>query len=215
MGIPATIKASLEMEYDVDLRVPTSETGCAVSNSSRVSFSVPASRAAAPAIKRSGYLVTLGHLIAPYIREDKSPGEPTLDNPYDVYTSTLTAHLELERLAVVDGTGAEVWSCTPGDLLPSSKAAPRTDPTNWLGIIDYPNGAIAARLSGVATVDLKIASDGSVTGCTLVGSTGSALLDAATCPAVQKKARFTPAADAMGKAIPGEYTAKVPWKWPY
>jgi Flp pilus assembly protein TadD len=58
--------------------------------------------------------VFLAKLEAPYIAKSEQPGSPTLDDPIDEYTTTLTVNAKPEKLVVIDAMGKEVWSCVVG-----------------------------------------------------------------------------------------------------
>jgi protein TonB len=65
---------------------------------------------------------------------------------------------------------------------------------------DYPASALAAGVGGTAQAELSIGTDGRVTGCTLIRSTGNGALDSATCNILRRRAKFTPARDSSGNA---------------
>lgn len=110
MGATATVKASVEFEYNVDMSLPETVAPC-LEGSYVHTFRVPASIADAPALKRNGRVVFIVKLERPYISEETSPGEPTLDDPYDVTTQTLTIYARLQKMFIIGPSGKEVWSC--------------------------------------------------------------------------------------------------------
>jgi hypothetical protein len=50
-------------------------------------------------------------LISPYIDKVTSTGNPTLDDPRDVYETDLTVHFRPAWMAVVDIDGTKVFEC--------------------------------------------------------------------------------------------------------
>lgn len=134
MGIPATIKASVVADYNVELNLPRNLTGCLASDYSGNKYRVPSTLIDAPRLKAGGRLVFLAKLEAPYISKREQPGSPTLDDPFDEYTTTLAVNAKPEKLFVIDATGKEVWSCVVGapDMLRAGITVKNADATNAL-----------------------------------------------------------------------------------
>jgi len=211
MGIAATVRASAAMEYDITMSFPSELKGCLTATYSTYKYRVPSTFAEAPLLKGRGRAVFIAKLEAPYISADQSSGNPTLDDPYDVYTSTLTVHARPERLVIIDGVGKEVWSCRVGALDPLQSPQPIGDKDRWLSILDYPRGYYANSPSGTVTAVLQIGADGSVSGCEVTATSGSPDLDAATCAGWVKRSKFLPASDKDGNPISGQYTISKTW----
>lgn len=91
---------------------------------------------------------------------------------------------------------------------------PTGNPGNWITENDYPAAALRAQLQGVTTFRLTVGADGRVADCTVVQTSGTALLDEATCRAVSERARFNPALDLNGNAVGGTYTNRIRWVIP-
>ena len=70
---------------------------------------------------------------------------------------------------------------------------------------DYPTAALQAGDYGVVSIHLQVTAEGRVGGCAVTETSGSAPLDQATCSLALRRARFEPARDAAGRAIPGDY----------
>lgn len=66
---------------------------------------------------------------------------------------------------------------------------------------DYPREARDAGISGDLTTRYVIGPDGRIADCRVVKSSGSALLDEATCRLVKERFRYLPARDANGRKI--------------
>jgi protein TonB len=79
---------------------------------------------------------------------------------------------------------------------------------------DYPAEARSGREQGKVSIQLAIGSNGRVSACTVTGSSGSASLDATTCRIAQLRARFAPARDAAGNALPATLNAEIKWRLP-
>ncbi|HYD14093.1 MAG TPA: energy transducer TonB [Allosphingosinicella sp.] len=97
--------------------------------------------------------------------------------------------------------------------VPPSAAPPR--PTDWplpISDDDYPAAAIRGDEEGKVRYRLDIGADGRVARCTVTGSSGSATLDSATCRIVTRRARFAPARDSQGNAIPDARDGEVTWR---
>lgn len=215
MGVSATVKASVEFEYDVSLELPEKQIGCLATSYSGSKFVAPVPRDAAPAIKGRGILVILGRLAPPYIGSDESSGKPTLDDPYDVYTRTLTVHIKPEKVALLGPDGQVVWSCVPGHFRPAASPTLLSDPETLIWSSDYPYSAYRERRSGTVAMLLRINSDGAVSDCSIGSTSGSSELDGAACRAVKQRAKFTPAADQDGNPVPADFTLRLTYKSPY
>jgi TonB family protein len=79
---------------------------------------------------------------------------------------------------------------------------------------DYPAPALAARQEGRTTYRLAIGPDGRVTGCVVLGSSGSSALDSATCRLLRSRGRFTPARDDAGHPVGDDYFGEYVWRLP-
>jgi protein TonB len=79
---------------------------------------------------------------------------------------------------------------------------------------DYPAAALGSRAEGPVRFTLTIDPGGRVVGCTIVRSSGSATLDAATCGIMHRRARFTPAMDSNGNPVTGTIIQEIVWKLP-
>jgi periplasmic protein TonB len=79
---------------------------------------------------------------------------------------------------------------------------------------DYPAAALAAREQGDVGFSLDVGPNGRVSNCTITRSSGSTLLDDATCRVIGSRARFTPALDVTGAPVPDRIAGKIVWKLP-
>lgn len=98
---------------------------------------------------------------------------------------------------------------------PPSPEIPR--PLNrgsWIQSSDYPPLALRQGLAGVVGYLLDVDSQGAVTGCRIVRSSGAALLDEATCNLLPQRARFDPGHDAQGHPIKSAFAGTIRWAIP-
>src|SRR5437763_17010618 len=94
------------------------------------------------------------------------------------------------------------------DATPASERSIATPATQTKGSLvglfsddDYPPDAVAKGEEGTVQADLAVDKRGRVTQCTILKSAGETL-DRATCQALQRRARFTPALGSPGKPVP-------------
>ncbi|PLK26267.1 energy transducer TonB [Novosphingobium sp. TH158] len=91
---------------------------------------------------------------------------------------------------------------------------PKGNPAYWVTSVDYPAEALREEVSGVARFRLIVGTDGRVTQCEIMATSGSAALDATTCNLVTRRARFDPARDEAGNPTVGTYWNAVRWVIP-
>lgn len=87
-------------------------------------------------------------------------------------------------------------------------------PESWITGDDYPLSALREGRQGKTGVRLHIAATGRLESCEVIGPSGHADLDEATCPTLIRRARFQPATDAQGKLIGTVFTVRVGWALP-
>lgn len=121
MGARATVKSSLEMNYNLDLdeNPALARSGCFGEERYQKKFTVHVRREDAPSLKAGGYLVIVGSLTSPFVKVEDTPGEPTLTDPYDVYVHDITLSMIPKKVAVVGPpiiapTGAPLFQCDIG-----------------------------------------------------------------------------------------------------
>lgn len=79
---------------------------------------------------------------------------------------------------------------------------------------DYPASALRAGEQGTVRFRVSVDPSGRVSDCTVLTSSGSSALDSTTCRLLRSRARFTPATDKSGKAIPDSVESSVTWSLP-
>lgn len=95
-----------------------------------------------------------------------------------------------------------------------SELQPAGDPGSWVTNADYPAEAKAARQTGTVGFVLKVDTAGMVSDCTVIRSSGSRLLDSATCRLLERRARFVPARDADNEPMSATWGNSVTWSLP-
>ncbi|UVO52190.1 energy transducer TonB [Sphingomonas sp. SUN019] len=97
-----------------------------------------------------------------------------------------------------DGTGSGRWGDGDGG------GGDETPPRQTKGRIsdrDYPEAAADAGNSGTVEVRYVVATDGRVPECSVVRSSGSAILDETTCRLIRERFRFKPSRDVSGRPV--------------
>jgi TonB family protein len=98
-----------------------------------------------------------------------------------------------------------------GATFASAQAIP---PLGWVTTDDYPDVAIRRGREGTTGYRLSIGTDGKPFRCDITAASGTAEIDAATCRAVMKRARFEPARDVDGTPLIAVYRASVNFSIP-
>lgn len=79
---------------------------------------------------------------------------------------------------------------------------------------DYPPAARRARAQGTVHILVTVNPAGRVADCSIFMSSGSRALDAATCPIVRLRARYTPARDGAGAVAGDDLMETIVWALP-
>jgi protein TonB len=100
---------------------------------------------------------------------------------------------------------ADSNSQPPRQQAPAPRAAPAQAAEGDLRTVfsadDYPVVAQALGEEGTVEAKLTVSTSGRVSACDIIRSSGHKSLDNATCSVLQRRARFTPARAADGRAI--------------
>ena len=80
---------------------------------------------------------------------------------------------------------------------------------------DYPAVAISAGQTGIVAFALLVDEAGKVADCTVIATSGAASLDAQTCGALKKRAKFVPALGANGKPAKDALIGRIRWQIPH
>jgi protein TonB len=113
---------------------------------------------------------------------------------------------------------AAILQAAQGGVPPPAPPGPPPPPTDWpfnlFSSDDYPPRAMRGDEEGRVGYHLEIGPNGRVSRCTISRSSGSAALDERTCRIVSVRARFTPARDSAGNAVPDTRDGEVTWRLP-
>lgn len=74
---------------------------------------------------------------------------------------------------------------------------------------DYPRTARRAGAEGTVGFQLDIDRQGRVFRCRVTSSSGSDVLDEATCEALKRRAELYPAEDSVGQPVAGTYSSQI------
>lgn len=77
---------------------------------------------------------------------------------------------------------------------------------------DYPAAAFASKATGLVMIELAASPTGVVTGCTVVQSSGTAVLDQTSCALATSRARLLPATNMFAEPIAGSTKMRLRWK---
>ncbi len=101
---------------------------------------------------------------------------------------------------------------------PASKARRATtrDVQIWARQIQqaYPAQALRDGIEGTVGVRVEVTPEGMATNCMVTSSSGSQVLDATACIAMQSHARFNPALDHAGQPTQGAYSMRITYRMP-
>ena len=79
---------------------------------------------------------------------------------------------------------------------------------------DYPAAALRRGEHGTVRARMKIDASGAVIDCTIAKSSGSALLDEATCAVIRARAHYSPWTETDGRAAPRYDVVRIKWVIP-
>jgi len=102
----------------------------------------------------------------------------------------------------------------PARASQAAGAVPERNWRSWITTDDYPPAAIRQNVQGAVGISVMIGTDGRVRSCLVTQSSGSKVLDDATCRLYSARARFTPARDADGNATTAQRTDRYRWQIP-
>jgi TonB family protein len=96
----------------------------------------------------------------------------------------------------------------------ASVPAKPIDINSWFSADDYPAEAVKQGIEGSVFFEVDVDATGKPTACRIGASSGSQILDEATCKAVLARAKFEPALNASGKPVAGRYGRTTSWRLP-
>ncbi len=121
--------------------------------------------------------------------------------------------LRIERGAVVR-VDVDLPIVTAVPPAATGARAKSVDVAKWVTSADYPAEALRTRTEGTTGFRLTLSAEGRVTDCVIIQSSGSSVLDSATCGILRRRARFEPARDAKGEAIDSTFSSSFSWRLP-
>ena len=80
---------------------------------------------------------------------------------------------------------------------------------------DYPWESLINGDVGAVKAVLLINEEGKVADCSVIETSGAAMLDAQTCAVLKRRAQFAPARDNNGKPAKDAWVQKISWKVAY
>lgn len=100
------------------------------------------------------------------------------------------------------------WQIDPGeaDLIAEQ---PSANPANWVTSDDYPAAALGKQ--GKTTSVFRIGTDGRITDCRTVNSSGTPILDTTACELIVRRGRYKPAIGKDGKPMAVHKSVSFTW----
>ena len=121
----------------------------------------------------------------------------------------------LARLAACDTAAVRALGIDPAEESGiATPAVPTRDPATLIGADDYPSEALRDESQGVSYVVWAIGPEGRVIDCRVGVSSGDPALDAASCGAIMRRARYRPAIATDGKPVVSHAGRRVNWRVP-
>lgn len=118
----------------------------------------------------------------------------------------------LTELATCTSSLAAAWGVSPDALdRIATPAIPIGGTENWPTPDDYPLDAFRSGHQGKVGALWRIGSDGRVSDCRVVASSGYSDLDAGTCAAIVRRAKYKPARDNAGNAVTSTSFRLITW----
>lgn len=118
----------------------------------------------------------------------------------------------MDALRACTANLVESWGFDPKQQATlSAWPEPKTRPTRWIGSEDYPRSMTSYGKQAQVNFRLSIDAQGAPTACDVQSSYNDPKFDQLTCALLMRRARFEPARDANGNAIPWFYLNTVRW----
>ncbi|MEE9433684.1 MAG: TonB family protein [Sphingorhabdus sp.] len=163
-------------------------------------------------VGRKGYLAAFAPEFASLLRGGKQLAVKDGDRTLGIYSLRGSAR----ALFRMDSCLADLRRSGPetADIAAISQPKPTNGAGRWFSLNDYPRKAQQQGREGTVVFRLTVGTNGRVSKCEIVGSSGHHDIDASTCKAVSKRARFDAAVGADGEKVEGQYESRVTWRVP-
>jgi periplasmic protein TonB len=157
-----------------------------------------------------GYIATFGEGF-----ENELQGGMTLTIKRDaVVLDQIALAGSAAALATVRSCLAELKSGASTVLALQQNAKVKGDSSKWIAFEDYPATALRDKHEGVVAFRLIVGRDGRPSQCLVTKSSGHSDLDNATCTAMMRRSKFSPALGSNGAPVEGFFESRVSWKLP-
>jgi len=178
--------------------------------------------------ERKGFVTKFGADFFPAFTSGKSfkvyKGETLVDSLSLVGSASASATVNrcvahVRGLRAAEEREKQRFAHIPDDPFADPKAAPvassaKGDPTAWVSVDDYPPSSLRAQEEGTATVRYTVNAGGRIENCTVIRSSGSSVLDRATCAALTRRGRYSPALGTDGSPTASEHEFSYAWALP-
>ncbi len=142
--------------------------------------------------------------------------------PLDLYPDNPTDDVVVTDTLVTDTTGdvdtnrlvLPTPQPTVGPAFAPKGARPANRHNSGVTTDDYPRQPLMNGVEGRVGYSLVVSSNGRVSSCEVISSSGNRALDQATCKHISNRARFEAATDERGAKVVGTYTGTVHWQIP-
>lgn len=114
---------------------------------------------------------------------------------------------QLTRMPAVRATPSPVLEPASNGITVPASLINRTR----MGRLDYPREARRAGQQGTVHFRLNVDGLGRASNCTILSSSGSTVLDNATCSAFVTNARFAPARNGLGENVSSTWDSRIRW----
>jgi len=102
----------------------------------------------------------------------------------------------------------------PAKIAAIAKRAEGASKGEWLSNADYPVSALRAGRQGTTLIGWTISTEGRITDCKVLKTSGTPELDKAACDGILQRGRYRPALDAAGNPVESYSTRNVRWQLP-
>jgi len=118
------------------------------------------------------------------------------------------------KIGAACGAIVATLASVPAHARGATAAQPAGDPASWITPADYPREELRNDVEGTTSFELNIGADGLPKACKIVATSGSRVLDEATCTLLMQRARFLTARDEAGTPVDSTYANRVRWVVP-